>query len=112
MTDVPSTVTKELFSEWRSRKIPRFLAIGFLVAGLASFAGLGHMIFTAIEMVRSGRGLETYRTFWLVEFNWVGFLVLLGAIAVALVLALIFRLREYLLWRSLENKYAPRKINT
>lgn len=69
------------------------------------------MITKAVDMVRSGRGLETYRTFWLVEFNWFGFLILLAAIAVALVIALVLRYREHLLWRSLEKKYGSRKNN-
>lgn len=69
------------------------------------------MISKAINMVRAGRGLETYRTFWLVEFNWLGFLILLGALVVALVIGLVFRYREYLLWRSLEKKYTSKKKN-
>lgn len=85
------------------------MAIGFVVAGLASFSGLGYMISTAIQMVRAGRGLETYRTFWLVEFNWVSFLALCGAVVVALLVASMLRFREHLQWRSLERKYGGRK---
>ena len=33
---------------------------------------LGHMVYTAIQMISAGKGLETYRTFWLVNFNWYG----------------------------------------
>lgn len=69
------------------------------------------MITKAVEMVRSGRGLETYHTFWLVEFNWLGFLILVAAIAAALIIALVLRYREHLLWRSLEKKYGSRKDN-
>lgn len=69
------------------------------------------MISKAIDMVRAGRGLETYRTFWLVEFNWLSFLILLAATALAIVIALAFRFREHLLWRSLEKKYGSRKDN-
>lgn len=69
------------------------------------------MISKAVDMVRAGRGLETYRTFWLVEFNWLGFLILLAALAVALVIGLVLRFREYLLWRSLEKKYGSKKEN-
>ncbi|MFZ5557510.1 MAG: hypothetical protein ACOZDY_12455 [Pseudomonadota bacterium] len=93
------------------QKLPRLLAVGFVVAGVASLGGLGFMITKAIEMVSSGRGLETYHTFWLVEFNWFGFLILLAAIAVALVIGLVLRYREHLLWRSLEKKYGSRKDN-
>jgi hypothetical protein len=85
------------------------MAVGFAVAGLASFSGLAYMLSTAIEMVRSGHGLETYRTFWLVEFNWLGFLVFCGAIVVALIVALALRIREHMQWRSLERKYGAPK---
>lgn len=85
------------------------MAVGFVVAGLASFSGLAYMLVTAIQMVSSGRGLETYRTFWLVEFNWLSFLVLCGAIIIAFAVALILRVREYMQWRSLERKYGGQK---
>ena len=69
------------------------------------------MLYTAVQMVRSGRGLDTYRTFWLVEFNWIGFLVLFGLIPVALLVGLFFRLHEHRQWRSLERKYGARDRN-
>jgi hypothetical protein len=56
------------------RPFPRWLLVGFVLMGIAAFSGLGAMLYQAILMVSSGRGLETYRTFWLVEFNWIGFL--------------------------------------
>jgi hypothetical protein len=85
--------------------LSRRMAIGFLLAGLAAFCGLGYMLYTAIQMTRAGRGLESYRTFWLVEFNWIGFLVLCGVGVVALLVAGMLRLREHRQWRSLERKY-------
>ncbi|MDR1887918.1 MAG: hypothetical protein LBQ81_00785 [Zoogloeaceae bacterium] len=93
----------------RKPKIPKLLSICVFVAGIASLVGLSFMIFKAIEMVRSGRGLETYRTFWFVEFNWLSFLILLAATVLGIVIALVLRLREFLLWRSLEKKYASPK---
>ncbi len=63
------------------------------------------MLYTAVRMVRSGRGLDPYHTFWIVEFNWIGFLILFGLIPVALLVALLFRLQERREWRSLEKKY-------
>lgn len=93
----------------RKPKIPNLLSIGIFVAGIASLGGLSFMISKAIEMVGSGRGLETYRTFWLVEFNWLSFLILLAATVLGIVIALVFRLREFLLWRSLEKKYGSPK---
>ncbi|HJW04800.1 MAG TPA: hypothetical protein VJ548_16090, partial [Azospira sp.] len=91
------------------RKMPWLISFGFFAAGLASLAGLGFMVSRAFEMVLSGRGLETYRTFGLVEFNWLSFLILLAAIILAIVIAMFLRLREYLLWRSLEKKYGSPK---
>jgi hypothetical protein len=58
------------------------------------------MILTGIEKVNTGHGLDTYRTYWLVEFNWVAFLVLLIVLVVAIAGAAWFR---YLEWRELEQ---------
>lgn len=88
-----------------ARPLPRLIAIGIVVMGLASLSGLGYMLYTAIERVAAGRGLETYRTFWLVEFNWISFLVLCGATLLALIIGLAMRLHEHLQWRALERKY-------
>jgi len=82
-----------------------------MLSGAASVFGLGYMLYTAVQMVRSGRGLDTYRTFWLVEFNWIGFLVLFGLIPVAVLVGLFFRLHEHRQWRSLERKYGGRDRN-
>jgi hypothetical protein len=60
-------------------------------------------------MVASGRGLETYRTFWLVEFNWLEFLVFCAVVIVALVVAAFLRLREHIQWRAFERKYGDPK---
>jgi hypothetical protein len=84
------------------------MVAGEVLSGVASFFGLGYMLYTAVQMVRSGRGLETYHTFWLVEFNWIGFLVLFALIPVALLVGLLFRFQERREWRSLEKKYGGR----
>ncbi len=60
---------------------------------------------TAIEKIRSGHSLESYRTVWFVEFNYVGVVVLFGAIGISLVVALWFRWREEREWRDFERKY-------
>jgi hypothetical protein len=86
-------------------KPSKFLRIGFVVIGITSMSGLGCMITIAIERIAAGRGLEVYRTFWLVEGNWVEFLVFLIVLVVAFLVALVFQIREYLLWRELERKY-------
>jgi hypothetical protein len=98
-------------TECGPRPFPKWTAAGFVLSGVASVFGLGYMLYTAVELVRSGRGLETYHTFWLVEFNWIGFLVLFGLIPVALLVGLVFRLREHLQRRSLEKKYGVRNRN-
>src|SRR5215468_2499919 len=93
------------------RPIPTPMAIGFVLSGVASVFGLGYMLYTAVQMVRTGRGLETYRTFWLVEFNWIGFLTLFGLIPMALLVGLFFRFHEHRQWRSFEKKYGVRDRN-
>jgi hypothetical protein len=62
----------------------RWLRVGFVLAHIASISGFTFMVVKAISMVKAGRGLETYRTFWLVEYNWVGFLVFVGGAVIAL----------------------------
>jgi hypothetical protein len=89
----------------------RWMIVGFIVMGLASFSGLAALIMRAIEKVRAGEGLATYRTFWLVEFNYIGVLVLLGAILVALCVGGVLRYLEYREWRNLEKKYGAKHEN-
>lgn len=80
--------------------------VRFIIFGLAAFAGLLSLASRALLRVRDGRGMETYRTFFLVQFNWIGALALLGSAAVALVIAAILRWREHQQWRALERKYS------
>ena len=93
------------------RKRPWFW-IGFAVMGLAGIAGLSRIISIAIEKVASGRGYETYRTVWLVEFSYIGVLILFGVIILALLVAGGMAAYEWSLWRSLEKKYGERGSNT
>jgi hypothetical protein len=53
----------------------RFMVVGAWVCGIASVGGLVAMILIAIDKVSRGHGLDTYRTKWMVEDNWFGFLV-------------------------------------
>jgi len=78
----------------------RLLKVGLLIAGLGSMGALIAMVATGIEKVKTGHGLDTYRTFWLIEFNWVAFLVLLIILVAALAGGLWFR---YLEWRELQQ---------
>ena len=76
---------------------------------MASAILLVAMAERALTMVMAGRGLETYRTFWLVEFNWVGLLVFLASVIVALLVGLVVRWlqlrRERQQWRQLEQNH-------
>ena len=90
------------------RSFPWLLA-GIFVVGIASAIVLWSQIKNAIQMVVSGHGLDTYRTPWLVEFNYIGVLVLMAAVGVALLVGLAFRIREYLEVRALERKYGVRE---
>ena len=83
-----------------SLKRRRFMQIGFVILGITSMVALIAIIATAIEKVNNGHGLDIYHTAWLVEFNWVAFLVLMLAIVVALLGAAWFR---YLEWREVEQ---------
>lgn len=87
------------------KSVPWFLIGGILVAGVASLISIGVMISIAVERVQAGRGVETYRTHWLVEFNWIGFLVFVAITAVTLFVGLLFRLKEWREIRELQTKY-------
>ena len=54
-----------------------WLCVGFVIVALAGFAGMTAFVGQAISKVASGRGLETFRTVLLVEFNYIGVLVML-----------------------------------
>lgn len=89
-----------------------WMCAGILLFGLAGVAGTARILLVALEKVMSGRGLETYHTVWLVEFNYIGVLVLFGAVVAALLVGGALWLHEWWQWRSLERKYSARKGNT
>jgi uncharacterized membrane protein len=78
----------------------RLIWIGILVAGLGSLVALVTMVLTGLEKVRMGHGLDGFRTVWLVEVNWIGFLVFLAVLLVAVAAGAWFR---YLEWRELKE---------
>jgi len=88
---------------------PILVLIGIAVGGVVSLVALVGMVLIAWEKVQSGRGFETYRTHWLVEFNWVGFLVFLGSVGLALLVGLLFRLKEWREIKDLERKYGAER---
>ena len=78
--------------------------VALVVFGLWGLAGLGWMG-EVIRKVLSGQGLQTYRTFWLVEFNYIGALVLILAAVLVVLVGVFLQAREWWLWRDLEKKY-------
>ena len=86
-----------------------WLCVGFVIVALAGFAGMTAFVGQAISKVASGRGLETFRTVLLVEFNYIGVLVMLIGVVIALLGADGFWLRDWLQWRDLKKKYGSKK---
>jgi hypothetical protein len=79
--------------------------IAFALVGVAAIAGLSQIISVALDKVQSGRGFDTYRTVWLIEFSYVGVLILFAAILVALLVGGGMRVHEWWQLRSLARKY-------
>ena len=92
--------------------VSKLMIFGFIIMGIAAFSGLGALVTLAVQKVISGHGLDTYRTVWLVEFNYVGLLVMFGAVLVVLLIGGGFKLHEYFQFRALEKKYGIRDDNT
>jgi len=87
----------------------RLIRIGFLLAGLVSLAALVTMVLTGIEKVRMGHGLDGYRTVWLVEVNWIGFLVFFAVLLVAIGVGAWFRYLEWQELKQLRARYGAQK---
>ena len=92
--------------------VSKSMIFGFIIMGIAAFSGLGALVTLAVQKVISGHGLDTYRTVWLVEFNYVGLLVMFGAVLVVALIGGGFKLHEYFQFRALEKKYGIRDDNT
>jgi len=88
------------------RRPSRLLVAGVWIGGVASVGGIVAMVLIAIEKIGAGHGLDTYRTHWLVEFNWIGFLVFMVAAIVALAVGLFFRLKERREIQELQARYS------
>ena len=89
-----------------SSRLSRLVVAGAWIAGVAGLSGIVAMVLVAIEKVSTGRGLETYRTYWMVEFNWVGFLIFLAVAVAAMTIGAFFRLKEWREIRKLQAKYS------
>jgi uncharacterized integral membrane protein len=87
------------------------MSVGFIIQGVVSIFGLAAMIFLAVTALENGRGMQTYYTVWLVEENWISFLVFFGCAIGALVLGAAFRFRNYLQWRRFEKRLNDQSKN-
>lgn len=88
---------------------PKLILVGIFLSGLTSLLSLIGMGVIAWEKMQSGRGWETYRTSWLVDFNWVGLLALFLGLGLALFVGLVFRLKEWLEIKALKEKYGEKQ---
>jgi hypothetical protein len=62
----------------------RWFWAAFALIGLACIAALGRLVPVAIEAVAAGKGLDTYDTFWLIELNYIGIVVIFGAVVLTM----------------------------
>jgi uncharacterized membrane protein len=83
----------------------QWVAFAVILIALLSATTFAGQIGTAIQMVQAGRGSETFRTFWLIEFNWIGFLTLIAGVVVAILIGLVLQLSGHLETRKLMKKY-------
>ena len=63
----------------------------------------------ADNSIAAGKGLETCRTFGLVQFNWYGFLAFIMVCIFAIAICLWLRLHEHVQWKNLQDKYSRHK---
>ena len=75
----------------KPRRSSRWLVACLVVLGVAAAVSLAAMVQMALAKLSSGHGLDTYRTFWLVEFNWVVFLAFMACCLVAIAAGLVAR---------------------
>jgi hypothetical protein len=79
-----------------SARPSRGLIAGIVIVGLVSMINLAAMVLFAVSKVRVGQGHETYRTFWLVEDDYIGFLIFFTGVIAALGVGLALRLIQQL----------------
>lgn len=65
-----------------SRRTPS-INVWTLVAGIGALLALAAIVLAGAQKVRMGDGLGTFRSAWLLEFNWVVFVVLLAILVLA-----------------------------
>lgn len=68
------------------------------------------MVLIAIDKISAGQGLDAYRTKWMVEDNWIGFLVFVVATIIVVLTAAIIgwfqRRSEQREIQQLQTKYS------
>ena len=96
--------TKKPLSKW--------LFVGIWLGGVGAVAGTVAMISLAVNKIRAGHGLDSFRSHWLVEDNWIGFTVFffvtLIVVSVAAVMAWLQRRSERQELRQLRAKYSEK----
>jgi hypothetical protein len=88
---------------------PRLLKIGMLIAGIGSLGAFMVIVVTALEIVRSARGLDAYRPLWAAEFNSIGFLVVMSILAAAIIVRLWLGFLEWRGGQGLAGKARTRE---
>lgn len=87
----------------------RGLIAGIVIVGLMSMVNLAAMVLFAVSKARAGQGHDTYRTFWLVEEDYISFLIffacVLAALGVGLALRLVQQLRERRAWLQHDRRW-------
>lgn len=87
----------------------RGLIAGIVIVGVMSMVNLVAMVLFAVSKVRADQGHETYRTFWFVEDDYIGFLIffacVLAALGVGLAMRLIQQLRERRAWLQHDRRW-------
>ncbi|QTN29242.1 hypothetical protein HZ993_05270 [Rhodoferax sp. AJA081-3] len=88
----------------------RLMMVGAWVGGIASVGGLVAMVLIAIDKLNTGHGLDTYRTKWMVQDNWIGFIVFVVVTTVVVLAAAIIgwfqRRNEQREVQQLQAKYS------
>ncbi len=88
---------------------PRLLLVGIFLSGFTSLLALVGMGVIAWQKMQSGQGWETYRTAWLVDFNWVGLLAVFAVAGLVFFVGLVYRIKEWLEIKALEKKYGDKQ---
>jgi hypothetical protein len=91
-----------------THKVPRWVWVALAVFSVASGVALVRLALRAVEKISSGEGLDTYKTAWGVEFNYIGLLVMFGVVFLAVLLGLGFQLREWWQLKQIERKYGKK----